>query len=1120
MASSSSGAPTQRHVQDLLTWFAKVGVSAESTREVALLARVAEVGKELLRSRAEQLIRRSDGAPLLVSYAADGTPIQTSISQYASHGAAKVRRIGKGTEEYYIQQAWYVYRDPHGHLQKSVVLSDPLPLTRGKRLPALLACALDFLQQPRSLSHEGVVIYHYAFDRGLYEGLTRLLRQWHMDDASTREATPHMRQVLYYLDWVMPTACALHGAHLGFRWAMSALTESQPTEFLQDIHIITSSVRASFNLIHDALPAFIARTLTLTPVEELDSEDDCHDLWVSLGVEPSVLQQLVELRLRWRNGCLQVSDKTPLEDVVQQVYFCLSSLWRFRKYSSGRWVGTGCTCRVVCAGLLTGLDALVDQITQDPDSSNYHINGWQKMQPSHREFIVQAAMASFLSENLTLALLEDCRVVRNFDQLSQIIEEEMEWVNRVPHAVWEALGGICGLSAQDIQSRCIRSTHVSGAFAHDRILAPASVLPWRLARGDVKTNLDDLEAGECPTEPTAAKIWHLLRLGWNRSSLEVAVGLFLQISWGVGPCEQQHASASLAARFHPDIGPGTMQVRGLIHTMRHLLPNKTPEERTQERLTNQLGKLKKRSPHKVNARHMFVKDLFGLLAKRKSELGPDGFKAARAKVWALHGGRWAQAPSNHKVEFASAAAAYQLKLEDEIADSQTELAEQLRLSVQRQTASDPDEQPPLQLSACRLTQDDLEVYQANLYSPRFAAEGFVQALRARAAEAPAPVSAATMQTLRAYPLRMGPQHSKQSWLASVARLRGFFSHCIFVFDTAHGREYFLFMYALQSPVEATFCRITRVDAAKDVIDLHREDWQSSAAADYEWTFAVEWAAITPWHKLPDVPEDKVSVLRESLLLGKDRVVADADPEPLLAAIGMFPEPVRGTEVAAKTARGLGPSAKDEVIVSYPWMQGVFEEAPTLRRKSMPSGSAVLLPEVETQEEEQKGDSDEESLKATKATAIADEVLHSAWDELASARAMVEPGQCEDFRVVVIGGKFTMQNRGLAFQGFSGQVRKGGEAEQWCHQYHLQMTSSYSSSWYGVEAAATCAREWCARLQYFFNIFRDSGDPVYKYTVADFEQAPQSPAYRDLVGRALGSQARRVVGIMDIRPMMW
>ena len=443
------------------------------------------------------------------------------------------------------------------------------------------------------------------------------------------------------------------------------------------------------------------------------------------------------------------------------MYFCLSSLWRFRTYSTSRWVGTGCACRVVCAGLLTGLEAVVDQVLRDPSTSNYHINGWQKMQQSHREFIVQAGMGSFLSENLTLALLEDCRVVRNFDQLSQIMEEEIEWVNRIPQTVWEALGGICGLSAQDIQSRCIRCTHVSGAFAHDRILTPASDLPWRLARGDIQKNLDDLEAGECPTEPTAAKIWNLLRLRWNRSSIEAAVKLFLQISWGVGPCEQQHSSAALAARFHPDLGPGTMQVRGFIRTMRHLLPNKTRDEKTQERLTNKLGKLKKRSPRKVNARHMFVKSLFGLLSKRKSELGPAGMKAARAKVWALHGARWANAPASHKVEFANAAAAYQLKLEDEIADSQTELTEQLRLSVQRQAASDPDEQPPLMLSSCRLTEDDLELYHATVYSGRFT-EQFVGALRAKAAEAPVPVSAATMAALRAFPLRMGPAHNKQS----------------------------------------------------------------------------------------------------------------------------------------------------------------------------------------------------------------------------------------------------------------------------------------------------------------------------------------------------------------------
>ena len=302
-------------------------------------------------------------------------------------------------------------------------------------------------------------------------------------------------------------------------------------------------------------------------------------------------------------------------------------------------------------------------------------------------------------------------------------------------------------------------------------------------------------------------------------------------------------------------------------------------------------------------------------------------------------------------------------------------------------------------------------------------EKSVEALRAKAAEALAPVPAATMAALRAFPLRMGPAHNKQSWLSSVARLRASFSHCIFVFDTAHGREYFLFMYALQGPVEATLCRIDLVDATMDVIDLRSEDWQSFAAADNQWTFAVDRAAITPWHKLPDVPEDRVSVLRESRLLGRDKVVADTDPEPLLAAIGLFPEPSRGTEVATQISRAPGASAKETVLVSYPWMQGVFEEAPPLRRQSMPSGSAILPLETQ-EEEEQKGDSDEEPLKA-KVNAIADEVLNSAWDELTAARAMVQPGHCDDFRIAVVGGKFTMESRGLAFQGFSGQVRRGG-----------------------------------------------------------------------------------------------
>ena len=131
--------PPTLDVIGLLKRYAKLGLSATSTSAERALARLVEAGKHLLRGQAQKAIASAGGAPLLVSYAADGTPIQTTFLQATSHNSAKVRRVGRATEEYYIQQAWYVYRDCHGHLLSSVVLSDPLPLTEGNKLPSLLA---------------------------------------------------------------------------------------------------------------------------------------------------------------------------------------------------------------------------------------------------------------------------------------------------------------------------------------------------------------------------------------------------------------------------------------------------------------------------------------------------------------------------------------------------------------------------------------------------------------------------------------------------------------------------------------------------------------------------------------------------------------------------------------------------------------------------------------------------------------------------------------------------------------------------------------------------------------------------------------------------------------------
>ena len=89
--------------------------------------------------------------------------------------------------------------------------------------------------------------------------------------------------------------------------------------------------------------------------------------------------------------------------------------------------------------------------------------------------------------------------------------------------------------------------------------------------GDVPTNLDNLVAGARPKQPVAAKIWNLLKTGWPRADLIAGILMMRQAPWGTGPAEQQHASATVVAKFHAEIGGDALAIRAFLHTLRHYI---------------------------------------------------------------------------------------------------------------------------------------------------------------------------------------------------------------------------------------------------------------------------------------------------------------------------------------------------------------------------------------------------------------------------------------------------------------------------------------------------------------------------------------------------------------------
>ena len=85
------------------------------------------------------------------------------------------------------------------------------------------------------------------------------------------------------------------------------------------------------------------------------------------------------------------------------------------------------------------------------------------------------------------------------------------------------------------------------------------------------------------------------------------------------------------------------------------------------------------------------------------------------------------------------------------------------------------------------------------------------------------------------------------------------------------------------------------------------------------------------------------------------------------------------------------------------------------------------------------------------------------------------------------------------------MRLGSAAAEWCDNYLGVRSAQYDAQKYGDHSAAVLAREWCRRLQYFWNLYRDSGDPHYVFTAADIAAYRPLPDFTDVLP-ALGGKA--------------
>ena len=577
--------------------------------ETRNLDQLCEAGKETLAIGFKALIADAAGRPVLTTKSADATPISVvkRIASSLPSGSRVVRR-GREKHEYIVKNQLGRFVDSDGQCHTRALIQDPIPLEHGKSVAQTLqVCRKTGWVTLRQMGHVGIAVEHYVFDRFGIKTWEQLLHGWHAvlaiqyDDLSPEIPVNVFRD----MEWVVVTGCGAHDAHNALKWSFFHAFENK--DMLRDAYVCVASLRNSMDLIGKYLAEWVRSKMGFQDPAPPEWCQSMRGLWLCLDVDPETTELLAfDLQLEFRDDCLFVSrDWACKPDVVGAIAGALLSVWKFTPFTESRWLTIGRSSRSMVAARLCGIESLVKFIARAPGASMYYLKGYARLQGETLQFMVEAALASRVSDAALDIMLGDPRVVRTYDRLWRELSEEMHWLATLEQPVWELLAGVAGVPWGTLRTRTVMAGHTTFHFFWRRVLWPASQLPWSLARGNIEENIDELVAGPMPDEIVSAKIWRLLRAGVARAMVRQGVELLGDIPWTTTMCEQQHGSLAALARFHPEYETTTLTSRAFLMQLRRLLPKASKEEQQLARLNAAIQKLSAKRPESAGGRQLF-----------------------------------------------------------------------------------------------------------------------------------------------------------------------------------------------------------------------------------------------------------------------------------------------------------------------------------------------------------------------------------------------------------------------------------------------------------------------------------------------------------------------------------
>lgn len=1064
MASSKGSAVQASGIQEMLVDMSKVSKHL-SRHEEQKLHQLVEIIKRHLKNKCLELVQTSQGMPVLYSYSADATPLKCASTAVVSAEGASLTRKGKVLHEFLVQRGVVKTKAEDGSVAMAFLFSDILPMSEGKRAWNFFSAGASFFPLLRRTGHRGISVQHHAADRAAFDAIDRCFRQRHQAYYTPRlgpdlgEEAP----LLELTDWILSTACCCHDLQNALKWSLSSLWTGQD---IQDLHVCMESLRNSFEILLGKLPKFLAEHMTFH--REGQDPDKVIMFWRALGIEADMVERVSEVNPWWANGFLHVSAHLAEDvDVVEKVTFVIVYMTKWRRFCDSRWVTIGPSCRPLLWCLCIGLEQWVSLTRADPSETDYHLHGFSRLTPNVKRCCAVAAIAANVVDAvLTEALLDD-RLVRRAEELKQAMLDEALWVRGIDSFVWDRLATAVGATQMgvDLANAAIHASYVQVAFAQSKVFDVLESYPWKLAIGDIETNLRELAASSDPiSDSTTHKIRILLRQGYNTEQLKLGVSLFKEISWSTVAVEQAHASAACIHKFHPSYEAFMLSSRATLHQCRHLFL-KTPEDRAGAKEASKLATMKKRSPFKASGRHAF---LASLMEQGRMAI-PKGSKLSSSFVRDVMRQRTAWFSALSLEDQAAFHQAARVEAENRLVEVIGDIAHfQDRMHLRKLRAAEElrSEGVKNTVTLARFSTADYERLGALLSDRTLPVGNALRSMREESCSPPKAPPPDVIEALQQCPTLAAPALVLETpaWVKALCWQRKAIVGTAYGTSFAVGSKVFYFLFASQSPLAAYFLPVVVGEPLWPALEQLSpsallDAWQEVPAFFLE----LDAQAIVSGGSLPEWDETSIKVLQGLTFQPGGSLMTDFEPVALEGFMGTLPFQMSGRSERSSKPPAPSKSSLKKATEAYPWLE---EFIPQPKRPHRPK----------------QGDSAPASSSGQNPSdPLPEDALSGVWLELDQKRQQwaVETADLgDDFTSVLRGGPWTQSHLGMATDRCSAQA-KSGTPSRWCEMYGLNKIASFSFSVYGEVGAAILSAEWCKRMQFYYDIWLNgAGDHVY------------------------------------------